>query len=222
MVPRRRGAEPLGMSRRTRWLAVAALVGACGGDARREPDATTTTTRAPAVAAPTPAGDFAVLAGGNASGLRWTLSRAPASDDGTCWRIETDPPVDLLLGSTECRPRPDPAQPRDFGTEFPFGTGATGEYDIVVGVVPGGVAGAEFAFVDGTTEPARFLDREQGIVVWAGTSRPFLAAVTLTTSDGERLGCGPGDVMRASQLVGKTDQELLDARRYVWTCMRLD
>jgi hypothetical protein len=76
---------------------------------------------------------------------------------------------------------------------------------------------ATFQFTDHSTRKPVFIDKDQGIVVWAGKSRPFVGSVALIVDNGD-FGCGPGDITSADQLAGKTEREVLDARQFVWTC----
>lgn len=165
-------------------------------------------------------GAFTTLASGRSAGLAWQLAQAPGTSGATCWKLETVPAVDLL--------RPDPvcvaaagsaAGGRGFAVRFPFQSGATGALDIVVGVVPEPVRAAQLAFVDGSTAAPTYLDQKHGIVLWAGRSRPFLGAGTITLADGATLSCGPGDVIAIGQLAGKSEQELLEYRGYPWSCV---
>ena len=175
--------------------------------------------RTPAI--PPPDG-FTVVASGWASGLHWTLSRKPGPDGATCWHLASRPPLKLLQSDTECLPRNDPRRSRSFATELPFGTDATGSHDVVVAVLSDRVKNAEFGFDDGSRSAPVYVDRASGVVVWAGPSRPFVTSVSITLADGLQLGCGPGDVTHASQLQGRTEVDLLDIRRFAWTCLDLD
>jgi hypothetical protein len=167
-----------------------------------------------------PAG-FEVVASGRSGGLGWTLSSKPGDDGATCWHLDTEPEVEQLQSDTECLRKYDPKLPRAFATEFPFGTAATGNHDIVVAIVPGRVRKAAFGFANGDRSEPTYLDEDAGVVLWAGESRPYLAGVAITLADGTRLGCGPGDTTSASQLEGRTEAELLDIRQFVWTCLDL-
>jgi hypothetical protein len=46
-----------------------------------------------------------------------------------------------------------------------------------------------------------------------------MAAVQITLTDDSKIDCGPGDIQNADQLAGKTDQQILQARQFVWTCI---
>ena len=166
-----------------------------------------------------PAGPFKEIAHGTDDGLSWKLSEAGGPAGTTCFKLETAPTVDLIQSDVECPPTPNPNAGDDFNTEFPFETGAKTDHDIVVGVVRKPLKSAEFQFVDGPNAKPKFLDKKRGIVVWAGKSRPFVGSVALTLEDGFDLGCGPGDIQSAEDLGGKPEKQLLDARRFVWTCI---
>jgi len=167
-----------------------------------------------------PAG-YTEVASGESDGLTWTLSSQPDPDvdGGTCWHLDTEPEVEQLLSDTECRPPVDDELPRDFNSEFPFGTPATGAFDILVGIIPDEIAEAEFGFADGSAAEPVFVDEERGIIVWAGPSEPFLGGVAVTLADGVRLGCGPGDIVSSTQLEDMTEEQLVEIRQFVFTCL---
>ena len=185
------------------------------------PPAAETTSQLPVAGppAPQPVGAFAAVASGNKDGLAFTVSRAPSTLGGTCWRIETTPKVDILDTTQRCYPARDPKEDRALAVEFPFQSGATGANDIVVGVVPEQVKDATFAFSDGSTAKPVVLDNGQGVIVWAGKSRPFAGALTMTMADGAVFGCGPGDVTKPEQITGLTERQLLDDRKFFWSCL---
>lgn len=164
---------------------------------------------------------FDLVASGQSSGLRWALSRKPGPDGGTCWHLDSEPKLKQLQSDTECLRERDPQRSRAYDTEFPFGTDASGEYDIVVAIVADRVKAARFGFDDGSRAEPTYLGPDTGIVVWAGASRPFITGAVITLADGAQLGCGPGDISRPSELEGRSEDDLLDIRQFVWTCLDL-
>jgi hypothetical protein len=188
------------------------------------PPASETATQLPPAGppAPQPTGAFTQAATGASGGLEWTLSKGPGTRNSTCWKLETTPPVDLLDKGPVCLLPKDPkVVGRGLAVQFPFQSGATGAHDIVVGIAPPSerVRDVRFDFTNTATAPPTYLDKNNGIVVWAGNSRPFLGAGTITLADGATLGCGPGDVVGIDQLLGKSEQQLLDYRKYPWGCI---
>ncbi|MGQ0826390.1 MAG: hypothetical protein ACT4OX_15405 [Actinomycetota bacterium] len=208
-------------------VAVTLALGACRGDDGGEADGpppTTVGSTTPLVTTangePAREGEFEELASGDDDGLEWTLSRAPASGGGVCWRLETNPELDLVREPTHCDSAVPPDTPLGFRIDFPYSSGITTDHDIVVGVVPAPIDSAEFGFADGTSAEPTYLDEEAGIVVWAGASRPVAGSVDIA-AEGLRYGCGPGDVTSALQLYGQSDAQLIDARQFVWTCLEV-
>jgi hypothetical protein len=164
-----------------------------------------------------PAGAFTTIASQTSAGLRWKLERARATEGGVCFRLTTTPALDLVQGDRQCYFAPDGSQPGFFVTEFPFTTGATNAYDIVIGSTFGRINNATFQFVDGSTATPAFLDKTNGVIVWAGATKPFVGSVKIDL-ESEIYGCGPGDIVNARQLAGRSEKDILDARRHPWTC----
>jgi hypothetical protein len=197
---------------------------ACSGDDDDTPAVPTTTPDQTTPLVTTPngepvqEGDFVEVANGDDDGLEWTLYRAPAAAGGTCWKLETEPAVDLLQEPTHCQ-SPVPTEERWFRIDSPYATGATEDHDIVVVSVPEKVKSATVQFVDESEEAEpTFLDEENGLVVWAGKSRPFLGSMTITMPDGYEVACGPGDISNALQLSEEPEPKILETRRHPWTC----
>ena len=55
--------------------------------------------------------------------------------------------------------------------------------------------------------------------MWAGKSRPLMAAAQITMADNSKIDCGPGDIQGSAQLDDKTEKQILKARQFVWTCI---
>jgi hypothetical protein len=202
-------------------VAAAAAVSGCGSSSHKAIPFSPPTTGAPpfsALNSPKPAGTFAELVHDTNDGLSWKLSQAPGTDGATCWKLETGPSVDLTLSQIECRKAADPKATDDFNAEWPFETGAKTDHDIFVAFVRKPINDAQFQYVGDKTAKPVYIDKDKGIIVWAGKSRPFMAAAQITMPDGSKLDCGPGDIQSSTQLDGKTDQQILKARQFVWTC----
>ena len=166
-------------------------------------------------------GDYEEVASGESDGLAWTLSKAPAAGGGLCWKLETDPELELVRASEHCDvPLPDD-QPLAIRVDFPYASDIRDDHDIVVGVVPGGkIESAEFGFSDGATAEPTYIDEDSGVFVWAGPSRPVAAAIDLV-ADGNRIACGPADITSALELFEAPEAQLLDVRQFPWTCLEV-
>jgi hypothetical protein len=172
----------------------------------------------------TPTGAFTKVAEKTSDGLHWRLSNAPGAGGTTCYKLETGPSVDLIQSAMQCPNPPTKTATPDFNTEFPFETGATTAHDIVVAVTRHPINDAQIQFVVPAGAPAKtakpvYIDKQNGVVVWAGKSRPFVGGMQITLSDNSKIDCGPGDVQSASQLSGKSDPDILKARQFVWSCI---
>lgn len=216
------------MIKHGRGIAVAVsavlVLAACSGDdddggasLTTTPDVTTPLVTSPN-GEPVREGDWEEIASSDDGGVAWTLSRAPAAGGGVCWRLETDPELDLVTQPEHCNSPLPPEASRVLRMDFPYASGITTDHDIVVGVLPEEIVSAEFGFSDGTLAEPTYLDKEGGIVVWSGPSRPAAAAVTIELTDGVEVGCGPGDVVSPLELTDLPDERLIDARQFVWTC----
>jgi hypothetical protein len=171
-----------------------------------------------------PTGSYAQVAKATNDGLSWRLSKAPNNNGDTCWKLETGPSVDLIQSAVMCDGPPQTTAGADFNTDFPFETGATTPHDIAVGLVHQPIQDAQFQFIDPTTKnitnaKPTYINKDDGTVVWAGKSKPYLAAATITLKDGSKIDCGPGDIQSAQQLFDKTAAQILKKRQYVWTCI---
>jgi len=203
-------------------LAVAATATGCGSSSEKAIPFSPPTTGAPpfATVGPSkPAGAFTELAHDTNDGLSWNLSQAPGTGGGTCWKLETGPSVDLIQSQIECRYPTDPKATDDFNTEWPFETGAMTGHDIFVGFVRKPIEDAEFQFVGDKSAKPVYIDKDTGTVVWAGKSRPLMAAAQITMADSSKIDCGPGDIQASAQLTNKSDAEIVKARQFVWTCI---
>jgi hypothetical protein len=202
-------------------LAAAIAISACGSSGGRHTLVTPSTeVRAPEQ----PSGAYTKVANGTNEGLSWRLSKAPNKNGDTCWKLETGPSVDLIQSAVMCDGAPKSGVGADFNTDFPFETGATTPHDIAVGLVHQAIQNAQFQFIDPTTKnittaKPTFIDKQNGTVVWAGKSKPYLAAATITLADGSKIDCGPGDIQSAQQLSDKTEAQILQKRQFVWTCI---
>jgi hypothetical protein len=203
-------------------LAVTVALGGCGSSSEKSIPFSTPTTGAPpfsALGSAKPAGAFSEVAHDTNDGLSWKLSQAPGTGGATCWKLETGPSVDLIQSQVECRYPTNPRATDDFNTEWPFETGAKTGHDIFVGFVRKPIKGAEFQFVDNSTAKPVYINNDNGTVVWAGKSRPFMAAAQIMMADNSKIDCGPGDIQASAQLADKTDVEIVKARQFVWTCI---
>jgi hypothetical protein len=218
------------MTKRGRWavmvLCTALVATACSGDdddGNRTTGSTTPDQTTPFVTTPNGEpvreGEFEKVADGDDGGLTWTLLSAPAAAGGVCWKLETEPEVDLVLEPEHCTSPLPLSQPVAQRIDFPYAGSTKTDHDIVVASVPSTIERAEFGFSDGTTAEPSYLDAEGGIVVWSGPSRPAAAAVTMTLEDKLIVDCGPGDITTALELYNATDAKLREARQFVWTCL---
>ncbi len=203
-------------------LAVGVAVSGCGSSSGKTIPFAPPTTGAPpfsALGSAKPAGAFTELAHDTNDGLSWKLSQAPGTAGATCWKLETGPSVDLILSQVECRYPTNPKATDDFNTEWPFETGAKTDHDIFVAFVRKPIKDAQFQFVGDKTAKPVYIDKKNGVVVWAGKSRPFMAAAQITMPDNSKIDCGPGDIQAAAQLADKSQRQILKARQFVWTCI---
>lgn len=203
-------------------LAVSVAASGCGSSSEKTIPFSPPATGAPpfsALGGAKPAGGFTELAHDTNDGLSWKLSQGPGTDGATCWKLETGPSVDLIQSQVECRYPADAKATDDFNTEWPFETGAKTDHDIFVGIVRKPITDAQFQFVGDKTAKPVYIDKKHGLVVWAGKSRPLMAAAQITMPDNSKIDCGPGDVQSSAQLADKTDAQIIKARQFVWTCI---
>ena len=211
-----------GTFRRAAYVcASVALVGACSSSKTAIPFSPPTTGAPPfsTSAGVKPAGAFTEIAHDTNDGLSWKLSKAPGTNGGTCWKVETGPSVDLIQTDVECRAALAAGVPDDIATEWPFETGAKTDHDIFVAFARKPIKDAQFQYVDGKTAKPTYLDKKNGVVAWAGKSKPTMAAAQITMADDSKIDCGPGDVQSSSQLADKSEKEISEARQFVWTCI---
>lgn len=171
----------------------------------------------------TPTGPFEVVAQGSSEFGGWTLLSAPGTDDGRCWRLDTETPLDAVsttqADGVTCFPAVDPDAVADEQVRVVADAGSGAGFDAVAVAVPAGTTDVSLQFADGTrtdlpVDPA-------GVVVWLGPKEPLALVLEVTTPDGAVVSCSPGSVIELDdlQLLSEAERAALD--RAPWLCLEL-
>jgi hypothetical protein len=169
---------------------------------------------------PSASGPYVEIASGTAGTTAYRVLRAPATDGGTCWKVESDPayvPQDepRADGGVCAAPITTSGEPLD-QVGFPIDGTADTPYEIFGLLLPEGST-AEASFFDGTRRPVP-LD-PSGLALVVGPSEPVLGAMVVTLADGKKLSCGPGPINGPADLEGTAPEEAFSAP---WNCLPAD
>src|ERR1700741_3779398 len=123
-------------------LGAALVLGACSGDDDDSGGGTPILQTVPGASVPestTPngeparEGDYVEVASDESGGVAWTLSQAPASGEGVCWKLDVEPELDLVIEAEHCSsPVPSDQVPLAMLVDFPYATGITTDHDLVI------------------------------------------------------------------------------------------
>jgi hypothetical protein len=165
----------------------------------------------------TPTGAFAPVQTVDAGGTALTILRAPASDGGTCWKVEPatayEPTVPSDPETGVCIPAYDPETGTlDEQVAFPVDVTADVGYELIGVLVPEG-ATVTLGFADGTRRPIP-RDPVSGLAVHAGPPEPVAAFVQVQIGD-TTVSCGPGPVTVPEDLADAEPAELPGG---IWAC----
>jgi hypothetical protein len=167
-----------------------------------------------------PTGPFAPVAQGVSNEVSWQLLRAPGSDDGTCWRLDTSQPLDPVAatqgdGST-CVAAVEPTAPVDEQVQIVADAGAGATYDALVALVPVG-SQARLQFSDRSSQDLTV--DPGGFVVWFGPKSPLAVVLQVTAPDGSQTSCGPGAVSELDDLDSLDPSAVAQLDRAPWLCI---
>jgi hypothetical protein len=176
--------------------------------------------RPPAVV---PTGPFEPVAQGTSPDAgAWQLMRAPGTDGGTCWRLDTAAPLDPVAATNPdgvtCLAAVDPDAAADEQVQVVVDAGSIAPFDAVVAVVPAGSTRAEVQFADRRSEELTI--DPGGFVVRIGPKEP-LAVVLEVTTPGGVVSCGPGTVTEVGDLETMPPDERAVLDRSPWLCLAL-
>lgn len=169
---------------------------------------------------PSAAGPYVEVTSGTAGTATYRILRAPATDGGTCWKVEADPayvPYDTLAddGGYCVAPLGDPAGNWDL-VGFPIDALPGSPYEMIGFVVPPG-SSAEVLMLDGTTLPVPV--DAGGLALYAGPEAPVAALVTVTLPDGRALYCAPGLIVTPDDVEELGPEAGPQVRREPWNCV---
>ena len=169
--------------------------------------------------APSANGPYTVAASGTAAGVAYQVLRAPATDGGTCWKVESTPPyVPQVDTGTKgyCVPPLGPATGQDDLIGFPLDGVAGTPYDMLGLLVPPGST-MEMYLVGGGTLPVTV--DSSGLGLWAGPPSPAAALAAVTLPDQRVLYCAPGLILTPNDVnelaPGDDDQVFSEP----WNCV---
>jgi len=167
-----------------------------------------------------PAGPYELMTEGTIDGVTWQVLRAPATSDGSCWRLEAqgEIPLDPIAateqdGST-CLAPIDPAV--DEQVQIVFDTGSAAPFEGLVAVLPPG-SQARLFFVDRTRQDVPVDPR--GFLVWVGPTDPMPVVLQVTGPDGTQSECGPGSVSSLEDLDALSPDQVAALRDAPWLCL---
>jgi hypothetical protein len=169
---------------------------------------------------PEPAGPFEQVGQGVQAGVTWQLMRAPSTDEGTCWRLDTDLPLDPVAPNPEgvtCISAFDPSGLPGDQAQAVADAGRDAPFDAVVFATGPTVVDARVVFADRSSQPLAV--DPGGFVVYVGPKTPLAGVVELTTADGTVVTCGPGPVSEISDLRELPPEELADLDQRPWLCL---
>jgi hypothetical protein len=168
-----------------------------------------------------PAGPYEQLVQGTFEGITWQLVGAPATNGGTCWRLDAnqggiDPVAGTEADGATCLAAVDPAAPADEQVLVVADSGADATFDALAVVLPAG-SQARMRFLDRTSEDIPVDPR--GFLVWVGPKQPLAVVLDVTTPDGSRVACGPGPVSSLDDLENLLPDQLAQLDRLAWLCL---
>lgn len=167
-----------------------------------------------------PVGPYELVASGTFEGTAWQLMRAPATSDGTCWRldgegeIELDPVAATEIDGATCLLPIDPTV--DEPVQIVFDTGSAAPFDALVAVVPP-ASQARLLFVDRSRQDVPVDPR--GFLVWVGPKEPMAVVLQVTGPDGTESECGPGSVSSLEDLDALPPDQVEALRDAPWLCL---
>jgi hypothetical protein len=166
-----------------------------------------------------PIGAYEQVATGSVEGVAWRLMRAPASGDGSCWRLDVDGDQTARVAATEddgasCIAALDPSV--DEAVQVVADPSSSATFDAVVAVAPSG-SQAIVRFVDQSSK-AVAVD-ERGFLVWVGSREPMLVVLDVTLPDGSTEECGPGSVSDLGDLDSIDPSQWPRLRDAPWLCI---
>lgn len=165
---------------------------------------------------PTAAGPFVEVASGTVDTVSYKVLRAPATDGGTCWKVQETPPYVTLYtlggdGGYCIAPVGDPNGDWDL-VGFPIDAIPPTPYEMIGFVVPPGSL-AYMMMLDGTNQLIPI--DATGFALYVGPLNPVAALANITLPDGRGLYCAPGLIM--------TPEDIRDAARTIssepWNCL---
>jgi hypothetical protein len=170
---------------------------------------------------PEPVGAYEVVGQGTSADVAWQLLRAPASDGGACWRLDTTPPLDAVAASESdgatCIEPFDPTAPAEAQVQIVADAGRGAPFDALAVVTPARSTGAELVFVDRSSED--LVVDPAGFVVWVGPKSPLAVVFEVTIPDGTMVSCGVGIISVPAEIGDLRPDELEDLDRTPWTCI---
>ena len=170
-----------------------------------------------------PVGPFETVAEGTGTAGAWQLLRAPGTDGGTCWRMETDAPLDAVATTqadgVTCISAFEPDGLSDDQVQVVVDAGTATPFDALVAAVAPGSTQAQIQLADGTTQSLAI--EPGGFVVWVGPKAPPAVVLEVTAPNGELVTCGPGVVSSLADYeeLPLSERETLD--RAPWLCLAL-
>lgn len=167
-----------------------------------------------------PTGPFEPVAQGVDEGVSWTLLRAPGEDGGSCWRLDTDAPLDPVAAT-----HPDGVTciaeigPDDDDVEVVVDAGAGAAVEVVVVVAAPGSTIAGLQLEDGSRREV--VADPSGFAVYVGPRQPIAAVLEVVTPSGLLVTCGPGPVTELDDITFMAPDDAARLDRTPWLCIAL-
>jgi hypothetical protein len=170
-----------------------------------------------------PTGPFEVVARGTSGAGPWQVLRAPGTDGATCWRLQTESPLDPVAATNPdgvtCIEAFDPEADVDDQVRVVADAGSGASFDAIVAVVPPGSTSASMQFTDRTSQELAI--DPAGVVVWVGPKPPLAVVLDVVGPDGAVASCGPGSVTELADLERLSESERQSLDRAPWLCLSL-
>ncbi len=165
-----------------------------------------------------PDDEFVTIRDGVGQGVSWTLSSAPSTSGGVCWRWESTPALEVIApnvgAATRCYP---PAEniydPLETVDAVVVATSAELDLTASAFVLPELGWDVTLGYVDGRRDRRRI---ETAVFVEVGTLTSALTFVEFAR-DGQSVSCGVGAVLTIGD--ASDDQLVRDVTRPLWSCI---
>jgi hypothetical protein len=169
-------------------------------------------------------GTYVQVASGNAGSVPYKVLRAPSSDGGTCWKVQSAPPY---------TPLPTPrrsggvciaalSKGGDINDQIGFPIDATDKtpYEMFGMLLPPGSKASMMLFGGGQKDVP--VDAKTGLALYAGPTDPPAALLLVTVPAGTKLYCAPGDVQTPNDVRQLTEADAAALRGQAWNCLEAD